>query len=194
MKAIFSLIWLNGSLAIGKSGSWLLGFELDIPHTFPCSAVIANSPLLLPICSQVGNFHFVKYPTGIVAIWLLPAAQQHLTGKYQMYQEHQLKQSHPALPLCSLVNFAVNQLQIQLLTSSPGCFYSSPDQPNSHLLTFSLVMALGKHKQILTAFFSITTALPGDKHITVRLYRLPQTASLFNTSFWQTSLWYKDGQ
>lgn len=101
--------------------------------------------------------------------------------------------NNPAMPLCSLVNFGINQLQIQLLTSSPG-FHSSLDQPNSHLLVLSLVMALGKHKQILTAFFSTTTALPAGKQATVRLCRLPQTASLFNTSFWQTSLWYKVGQ
>lgn len=193
MKAIFSLLWLNESLAIGKFGSQLLCFELDIPHTFPCSAVIANSLFCCPFVHRWETSILWNFPLGIVATWLFPAAQQHLTDKCQMHHEHQLKQSHPALPLCSLVNFGINQLQIQLLTTSPG-FHSSPDHPNSHLLMFSLAMALGKHKQILTAFFSTTTALPGDKHTTVRLWRLPQTASLFNTSFWQTSLWYKVGQ
>lgn len=102
-----------------------------------CMLSCDDSPLLLPIRSQAGNF--LKYPSGIVATWLLPATQQLLTDKCQMCHEHQLKQSHPALPLCSLMNFGINQLQIQLLTSSPGCFHSSPDQPNSHLLMFSLL-------------------------------------------------------
>lgn len=62
MSIIFSVLWLNGSLDIGNFGSQLLYFELDIPHAFPRSAVIASWPLLLPIYSQAGNFPFVKYP------------------------------------------------------------------------------------------------------------------------------------
>lgn len=162
-------------------------FILSLIFLILSMLICGNSPLLLPICSQAGNSCFVKYPIRHVATWLLPAAQQHLTDKWQIYHKHQLKQSHPALPLCSLVNFGTNQLQIKLLTSSPGCFHSSPDQPNSHLLMFSPVTALGKHKLYLRAFFSITTALPGDKHTTLGLCKLPQTASLFNTSFCQTS-------
>lgn len=136
MKLIFSLLWFNGSLGIGKLGSQLLCFELDIPHTFACSAVMT----LLFCCPFVHRQEtFWNIPSGIVATWLLPATQQLLTDKCQMCHEHQLKQSHPALPLCSLMNFGINQLQIQLLTSSPGCFHSSPDQPNSHLLMFSLL-------------------------------------------------------
>lgn len=54
-------------------------------------------------------------PSGSFSNWLLPAAQQQLTDKCPMYCEHQLKPSHPVLPLSSLVNFGINQLHIQLL-------------------------------------------------------------------------------
>lgn len=56
-------------------------------------------------------------PSGNFAHWLLPAAHHHLAEKCQKYREHQLKQSHPALPLSSLENFGINQLHIQLLTT-----------------------------------------------------------------------------
>jgi len=56
------------------------------------------------------------------------------------------------------MNLASTNYTFSCLLVSPGCFPSSPNQPNPHLLMFFLVTALGKHEQYLTAFSSITTS------------------------------------
>lgn len=168
---------MNGCLDGRNFGTQLLYFELGILHAFPCSAVTDSK-----LASSAAHLFACRKPP--FANRLLPAAQQHLADWSQIYHEHQLKQSHNTLPLSSLVNSRINQAHIQRLTSSPGCFHSSPNQPNSQLLTFFLVTALGKHGEYLTIFSSITTALPGDKYTTSVLSRLPPTAYLFNSAFW----------
>lgn len=102
--------------------------------------------------------------------------------------------SNPTLPcLCVLWwTLASTNCRFSYLPVLQAAFIR-PQTSLIHTCLCSLFYGFGR-TEILTAFFSITTALPGDKHATVRLYGLPQTASLFDTSFWQTSLWYKDGQ
>lgn len=83
--------------------------------------LIASWPLLLPIYLLAGNLPLL---TGCF--------QQHSTTwqiKARYIIEHQLKQSHSALPPPSLVNFGIKQWHIQLLTSSPGCFHSPLTSP-----------------------------------------------------------------
>lgn len=83
--------------------------------------------------------------------------------------------NNPTLPCLCLLwrTLASTNCIFSYLPVSPGCFHSSPNQPNSRLLMFFLVTALGKHKFFvfnlawyLTSFSSNTAALSSGKHTT----------------------------
>lgn len=191
MSIIFSILWLNGSLDTGNFGSRLLYFELDIPHTFPRSAVTASWPLPLAIHSQARNFPFVKYP--IRQLCSLVASSSTPPPGREMPEV--LWTSAETIPPCSASVFSGELWHQPTAYSATYQFlqaaFTPPQTSPIHACFCFFLLRLWENKFLvfnlawyLTSFSSITAALPSGKHTTPVLCRLPPTAYLFNPEFW----------